>query len=383
MPADEAAELTARLGALTRSLPVVSSDGTIALPEVPEPRLRVTVTWHTAVEAEVHWQWSYGDLPPVDLDAAPDPADALPRDRDLEEALLDRLDPRPTRSRATVTDTGALDLALVDLPSWRATEGVTVIEHDAPEFHESTEAPEFVFEAPVPAGRSDDGDAGARADHTDWLDLEVMIRVEGQSVPLAHVLEALTRGQTRLVLPSGLHLRLDRPEFERLAEVVRAAAEVHPIDGERLRVGRGDLGLWAQLDELGVVDAQAAEWVARARALRDLVDIPRPEPVGVASTLRSYQLDGFSWLAFLWQHRLGGILADDMGLGKTLQVLALIAHSRTDAGGASRRPWLVVAPTSVVGAWAEEAERHTPGLRVACVEGTRGRREEQIGRAHV
>ena len=85
--------------------------------------------------------------------------------------------------------------------------------------------------------------------------------------------------------------------------------------------------MWAELTELGVVDAQAATWVDRAVALRDLTEIPQPDPVGLTTTLRPYQLEGFWWLAFLHQHGLGGILADDMGLGKTLQVLALVQHA--------------------------------------------------------
>ncbi|NHA00059.1 DEAD/DEAH box helicase [Nocardioides sp. W3-2-3] len=54
-----------------------------------------------------------------------------------------------------------------------------------------------------------------------------------------------------------------------------------------------------------------------------------------------------------------------MGLGKTLQVLALIAHARTERPG--EPPFLVVAPTSVVTAWADEAARHAPDLRVGVV----------------
>ena len=50
-------------------------------------------------------------------------------------------------------------------------------------------------------------------------------------------------------------------------------------------------------------------------------------PPGLTAVLRPYQLEGFRWLAFLRQHRLGGILADDMGLGKTVQVLALLAQA--------------------------------------------------------
>ncbi len=122
------------------------------------------------------------------------------------------------------------------------------------------------------------------------------------------------------------------------------------------------------------MDQQAAQWVRSAQALTDLTELPEVEPTGLSSQLRPYQLDGFRWLAFLWESGLGGVLADDMGLGKTLQTLALIAH----ATGRGSGPFLVVAPTSVVPGWVSEAARHTPGLRVRAVEGTAKRRGTTI-----
>ena len=44
-----------------------------------------------------------------------------------------------------------------------------------------------------------------------------------------------------------------------------------------------------------------------------------------------------------------------MGLGKTLQALALIRHADDRPDGRAARPFLVVAPTCVVGNWGAEA----------------------------
>ena len=79
---------------------------------------------------------------------------------------------------------------------------------------------------------------------------------------------------------------------------------------------------------------------------------PTVDPVGLKAELRSYQLDGFRWLAYLWQSGLGGILADDMGLGKTLQTLALVAHARERA--APPRSWWS-RPPAWSSTWASEA----------------------------
>jgi SNF2 family DNA or RNA helicase len=85
---------------------------------------------------------------------------------------------------------------------------------------------------------------------------------------------------------------------------------------------------------------------------------PITSPEGFDGELRSYQGEAVTWLGFLDSVELGGCLALDMGLGKTPTMLAHIA--RTAGGG----PALVVAPPAVVGNWAAEAARFTPGLRV-------------------
>jgi hypothetical protein len=49
--------------------------------------------------------------------------------------------------------------------------------------------------------------------------------------------------------------------------------------------------------------------------------------------LRSYQVEGVTWLSMLYRFNLHGILADDMGLGKTLQTLCILAHAHIKAHG--------------------------------------------------
>lgn len=85
-----------------------------------------------------------------------------------------------------------------------------------------------------------------------------------------------------------------------------------------------------------------------------LPDVPPPD--GIRADLRPYQRAGFQWLRFLRDMDLNGILADDMGLGKTVQSLVAMV----DAGGRH----LVVAPTSVLSNWVNEAKRFAPGLKV-------------------
>ena len=91
-------------------------------------------------------------------------------------------------------------------------------------------------------------------------------------------------------------------------------------------------------------------------------------PSTLRAELRPYQADGYRWLARLARWGAGACLADDMGLGKTVQALALLL-ARAPGG-----PALVVAPTSVVANWADEAHRFAPTLNVKLYTGTAANR---------
>lgn len=88
-------------------------------------------------------------------------------------------------------------------------------------------------------------------------------------------------------------------------------------------------------------------------------------PAGLRAELRSYQLDGFAWLAFLRRFGLGACLADDMGLGKTVQLITYLLHAKEQADEGMGLPSLIICPTSVLGNWQKEISRFAPSLRVA------------------
>ena len=204
------------LAPLARHVAISSSDGSLEAPAPPRPRLLVTVTWHSSTHAGLGWRWAYGEAT-----CEPGAADSLAgaRDPEAEQAIWATV-PAHLAGRPSVTGGDALSLALHDLPHLATLSDVTVVEVEPPDFRESTSAPEVAFTL-----------AEAQPDHTDWLDLEVLVSVEGEQVPLPDVLAAVTRGDEFLVLPSGLYVSLDRPEFARLHEVVAAASELRERDG--------------------------------------------------------------------------------------------------------------------------------------------------------
>jgi SNF2 family DNA or RNA helicase len=213
---------------------------------------------------------------------------------------------------------------------------------------------------------------------SDWYDLAVTVTIDGERVHFGPLFAALAAGESHVVLLSGTYLSIDRPELVQLRELIQEARELTDRRSEQLRVNRFHAGLWEELLRLGTVDRQAASWQASVDALASLEEVPALDvPQGLRAELRPYQLDGYAWLSFLADHGLGGILADDMGLGKTVQALAMVVRQVERGSG----PFLVVAPTSVVGNWAREAERFAPGLKVATISSTRARRGTELGDA--
>ena len=222
----------------------------------------------------------------------------------------------------------------------------------------------------------------------DWFDLGIVLTVDGRLVPFMPLFRALAKGQKRLLLVDKSYLMLNQPVFAPLRELIEEAGTLAEWE-TGLRIHRSQTSLWADFEDLADVAEPAVEWRRIVAGLEEGRVEELPPPTGLALPLRPYQLAGFRWLAFLWANRLGGVLADDMGLGKTAQTLALIAHTveqqATDAAadGAAepRRPFLVVAPTSVASNWVSEAARFTPGLRVATVTATEAKRRGRIADA--
>jgi len=131
---------------------------------------------------------------------------------------------------------------------------------------------------------------------------------------------------------------------------------------EALRVA---LAPMTEAPGLPVVDVSAEGWLAELLdRIGEGVPIVAPftTPEGFVGVLREYQVRGAAWLTFLASHGLGGWLADDMGLGKTIQYIAFLLANRLPEE--SRRPSLLVCPTSVIGNWRRELRRFAPDVEV-------------------
>ncbi|KAE8560522.1 DEAD/DEAH box helicase [Paenibacillus polymyxa] len=182
---------------------------------------------------------------------------------------------------------------------------------------------------------------------------ERLVRFRGQWIALDPALLAqIRRAMNGIDSAQGLsfqdilqlHLlgNTDEPEGDASGE--------QPEDPARFRL---EVELNAHLLKLISQLGRQSEWPA--------LDVPD----GLQAELRTYQRDGYAWLAFLRRFGLGACLADDMGLGKTVQFITYLLHLQEIAAETGvRSSSLLICPTSVLGNWQKELSRFAPSLRV-------------------
>jgi len=363
---------------LRRAAAVISSDGSFTPPVICGPDLLLRARYGSGHELEVSWEWAYrvGDSPLRAPLEAGGPDDGY-RDLAAEQALLAGLDLPLGRYGLLARGGGAPGAPVPALAPRTRLTGIDTMRFTTELMPLLADQPGLVVEVDgEPADYREAGDSlriavstDEVAGDTDWFDLGVTVTVEGRPVPFADMFIALSRGEPHLLLPDGAYFSLDKPELQALARLIEEARSLQDSPAGPLRISRYQAGFWEELAALGVIGHQAAAWREQVQGLLSAGGAGRTEPpAALRPRLRPYQQDGFAWLAFLWEHRLGGILADDMGLGKTLQCLAMISHARQRDPAAD--PFLIVAPTSVVANWPAEAARFAPDLKVVPVPGT-------------
>ena len=145
------------------------------------------------------------------------------------------LDPAGRPADRTVERDDAVAFFADALPWLEDHESIEVeVRGGQPELREATADPVIalsVLDAPH------DAEAASEGADTDWFDLDVEVSVDGERVDFVPLFTALTTDEEALYLPSGMWLRLDRPEFVQLRELIVEARGL--VDARRGAGGAG------------------------------------------------------------------------------------------------------------------------------------------------
>jgi len=220
----------------------------------------------------------------------------------------------------------------------------------------------------------------------DWFDLELGIIIDDKKINLLPViqqeLKKLQLSKNKNVdnsepllaqLPDGRFIPLP---VERVKNLLKVLIELYDSNS----LSKDNMLRLSKLQAARLLELEAATGAAQLRwyggdKLKKLaykitqfkeitaVNIPKE----FQGHLRSYQAQGLNWLQFLREYEFGGILADDMGLGKTIQTLCHLAVEKR--AGRCVKPSLIVAPTTLMFNWSNEAARFVPHLKTLMLHG--------------
>ena len=214
----------------------------------------------------------------------------------------------------------------------------------------------------------------------DWLSMDMTFGSDGLAVSEAELRACLESGRRLVQLADGSYAPVDP---DAVGALLTRMAEIYANSGAKKKLPLSQAGRVKDLLEMvggdAKVTAAAKKMFAKLADIDEIKNVAKPRTL--KATLRPYQQQGYSWLAFLHQMAAGGILADDMGLGKTLQTISLLLWAK---GKEKKKLNLVVAPTSVVPNWAREIQKFAPSLKTVIWQGPkRFDREKDLAKADV
>jgi superfamily II DNA or RNA helicase len=192
-------------------------------------------------------------------------------------------------------------------------------------------------------------------DRLDWFQLDLVVSDED--------LEVIKNAEVTdnfLLSNKGLVLLSDEQK-----DLLRFMKRYTKFEGEKkveTNKGLSRFGLFLQrsrifelfeLKRLGIEGALTEEEEKFCERIMTMQDMPQydvhPRFVEIA---RPYQVGGYNWLRFLYEHKFGACLADDMGLGKTLQTIMLLQTLKDKL-----KKVLIICPVSILYNWKNELEK--------------------------
>jgi SNF2 family DNA or RNA helicase len=215
--------------------------------------------------------------------------------------------------------------------------------------------------------------------------LELGVVIKGEKINLLPLLQKIIqqiknnelniseKESIQIKLPDGRYINVPAERVKNISNVLIELYDKEALNSDDvLQLSRLHASRLLELEK--ALGATQLRWFggeklrALGQKLTNFKGIKKADvPKEFKAKLRPYQLEGLSWLQFLREYELGGVLADDMGLGKTIQALAHITLEKKS--GRMKTPSLVIAPTSLMFNWRMEAEKFSPELKVLVLHG--------------
>ncbi len=326
--------------------PLKSADVSYAIPEPPRPVLRLRVS-STAETVNLHYSWKYAPKATKQRSVEKEILASI-KDKLGDDSALGQVNSQGIYEDRELTIDESIDFMVYTLP--------LLEEHPDILIEAQNQLPKYrILDTPATVSIEASENTG------DWFDLTVEVTIDDIKVPFALLLAALTLRLDYLVLEDMTVIPIASEDFAQLRQLIAEAGELGKVEGNTIRVHKLSIDWWHELLDLGIIEAQHSQWLQNMNELSRGEELQKVQlPESFKANLRPYQEQGLSWLNFLRTHSLGGVLADDMGLGKTVQLLACLEQARLENPD---QKFLVLAPTSVVGNWINEAHRFTPNLK--------------------
>lgn len=188
----------------------------------------------------------------------------------------------------------------------------------------------------------------------DWFEIKGVVKFGDFKFRLIDIIKLIRKNRREILLPNGEFARFPDAWIDEYYYLSTYSI----FEDEKILTPKHHVVLLNDLKNKGSLKLNIK---SKLRVILNAKPIEKYGlPIGFRGELRHYQYEGYNWLRFLDEIKLGGCLADDMGLGKTIQTLCLLQWVKENKSGCS----LLVVPKSLIYNWNNEAERFCPELKI-------------------
>jgi len=227
---------------------------------------------------------------------------------------------------------------------------------------------EIEYETELPEFGSGEIDFEIEEEDNWWFDVSLKIKLGNEEIDLLPILKNILQNYDVKRLPETIFVRHNENRILRIKRndiqpVINTILNLYgKKDTENLKISKAEIHL---IEDRLINNEKIRNLKTKLTNFKKIQKISQPK--GLKAKLRDYQVEGISWINFLYEYGFNGILADDMGLGKTIQVLSFLQYLKENKK--LNKPSLIVIPTTLISNWEREIQKFTPDLKFITIYG--------------